>query len=181
MAGEGQKLVKDSLEEEPKLPLTPMIDVVFQLLIFFMFTMRFSGGEGWLESQLPTNRGLGYEGTPPITLQEVRIKLLWALRGNWGVLLREPSQDPDGNKGMTVLKVSKTYFMKPNGRPDWDRLLAALKRAKAKYRPSKEYPTLPVIIEGYKMVEFQNVVSALNTAIKAGITEITFAAPEKPF
>ena len=97
------------------------------------------------------------------------------------MLLREPSQDPDGTKGMTVLKVSKTYFMKPNGRPDWDRLLAALKRAKAKYRPSKEYPTLPVIIEGYKMVEFQNVVSALNTAIKAGITEITFAAPEKPF
>ena len=48
MAGEGQKLVKESLEEEVNLPLTPMIDVVFQLLIFFMFTMRFSGGEGWL-------------------------------------------------------------------------------------------------------------------------------------
>ena len=39
-------------------PMTPMIDIVFQLLIFFMLTMQFKEVEGKLISQLPKDRGL---------------------------------------------------------------------------------------------------------------------------
>ena len=38
--------------------MTPMIDVVFQLLIFFMLTMQFKEIEGKLLSQLPKDKGL---------------------------------------------------------------------------------------------------------------------------
>ena len=36
-------------------PLTPMIDIVFQLLVFFMLTMQFKESEGKLLSQLPSD------------------------------------------------------------------------------------------------------------------------------
>jgi len=40
------------------LNMTPMIDVVFQLLIFFMLSMKFVQAEGSLLSQLPKDKGL---------------------------------------------------------------------------------------------------------------------------
>src|SRR5436190_15412420 len=43
----------DSLDE-PQINLTPMIDVVFNLLIFFMLATRFSDMERQFDVQLPT-------------------------------------------------------------------------------------------------------------------------------
>jgi biopolymer transport protein ExbD len=37
-------------------PMTPMIDVVFQLLIFFLLTMKFTIQEGELLTHLPRTR-----------------------------------------------------------------------------------------------------------------------------
>jgi len=183
MAGQAERIIKESVEESPELPLTPMIDVIFQLLIFFMFAMKFSGGEGWLYARLPTNRGLQYSGTPPITLQEVRVKCLWVRKGvpnpTWRDLIREPTQDPTGKLGTIYLKIDRTPCGIP-GRPDWRKLLERLKVAKSRFRPTRHYKSLPVIIEAYKMVPFKYVIYALNTVIKAGVTEITFAAPEIP-
>ena len=61
--------------EDPQteaLNMTPMIDVVFQLLIFFMLTMQFQEVEGKLLSQLPK------VGTHPTTAplrEELRISI----------------------------------------------------------------------------------------------------------
>ncbi|MCX7703223.1 MAG: biopolymer transporter ExbD [Planctomycetota bacterium] len=197
MAREGKKMLEDAMNEEMSLPLTPMIDVVFQLLIFFLFAMKFSGYEGRLYAKLPTNRGLGYEGTPPITLQEVRIKLLWVQKGNWSKrMLPEDYEQARKNpgtrawweqNGMTVLKIRDDFLMKggglnsPEAVPDWNALLARIKKGIQNFKPTKSYPTLPVIIEGYQLVPFQHVVSALNVCVKAGVKDITFAAPEIPF
>ena len=38
-----------------EVPLTPMTDIVFQLLVFFMLTMQFKESEGKLLSQLPSD------------------------------------------------------------------------------------------------------------------------------
>jgi biopolymer transport protein ExbD len=53
--------------------MTPMIDVVFQLLIFFMLTMHFKEVEGKLLSQLPKSHGPRTSDVPPPPLQELRI------------------------------------------------------------------------------------------------------------
>ena len=44
--------------EESELDMTPMIDIVFQLLIFFLLSAKFIALEGQLSSYLPKDRGL---------------------------------------------------------------------------------------------------------------------------
>ncbi len=55
------------------LNMTPMIDVVFQLLIFFMLSMHFKEVEGKLISQLPKDKGLAPTHVLQPELQEVRV------------------------------------------------------------------------------------------------------------
>ena len=69
------RAVKEIVEEtKAELSITPMIDVVFLLLIFFLLASRFKAEEGDVKSYLPKNRGQG-TSTPTIDLYEVRVKL----------------------------------------------------------------------------------------------------------
>ena len=43
--------------EEAEMDMTPMIDIVFQLLIFFLLSAKFISLEGQLSSYLPKDRG----------------------------------------------------------------------------------------------------------------------------
>lgn len=52
-------------------PMTPMIDIIFQLLVFFMLTMKFVVQEGELLSHLPRGHGPGHD----ILIDEVRVYL----------------------------------------------------------------------------------------------------------
>jgi biopolymer transport protein ExbD len=52
------KSVEEMNKEETKMDMTPMIDVTFQLLIFFMCTLHFSTAEGILSSNLPKDEGI---------------------------------------------------------------------------------------------------------------------------
>ena len=52
------KSVEEMNKEETKMDMTPMIDVTFQLLIFFMCTLHFSTAEGILSSNLPKDVGV---------------------------------------------------------------------------------------------------------------------------
>ena len=45
-------------EDIPKPNMTPMIDVVFQLLIFFLVNMKFKTLDMKIEAFLPKDRGL---------------------------------------------------------------------------------------------------------------------------
>ena len=98
MTQESKKMKQEALDEEPGLMMTPMVDIVFQLLIFFMLACRFRTTDGQLHAFLPKNRGMGTQGPAVINLNEVRIKLLWVYPGT----TRE-TRDPA--KGETILKV----------------------------------------------------------------------------
>ncbi len=52
-----RKTRSDRAEEQASLPLTPMIDVTFLLLIFFLCTLRFRALEGKLTAALPRDAG----------------------------------------------------------------------------------------------------------------------------
>ncbi len=167
-------------KEKAELAITPMIDVVFLLLIFFLLASRFKSEEGDVKSYLPKDRGQG-TSTPTIDLYEVRLKLLWYDDQN------RPTTDKD--IGHVVLKVGKeTYPIKPledkvtrkvEAFPNWEYLLERIKDFKAGYKGQGK-KGLPVIIDARKQVPWKHVVAALDTCMEAGIQDITFAAPAKP-
>lgn len=77
--------------------MTPMIDVIFQLVLFFVFSMKFIAFEGQLQAYLPKDRGQG-PGTPvsidPIT---ATIFLEWASADGGRVIARtDKYYSPDG-------------------------------------------------------------------------------------
>lgn len=56
--------------------LTPMIDVTFLILIFFMLTIRFRTLEGKLDSQLPKQQGVNPAHSDPVVRARIVIEVL---------------------------------------------------------------------------------------------------------
>jgi hypothetical protein len=61
--------------EETAMNMTPMIDIVFQLIVFFLLTLRFSAPEYRIESQLPKDRGIDKLPQFVSDLQAIKVKL----------------------------------------------------------------------------------------------------------
>lgn len=158
--------------------LTPMIDVTFLLLIFFVLNIKFKTEEGEIESYLPKNRGQG-SGTPQIDLSEVRLKLLWYSKAG------SPTKNDNGT---VIVKIDRKAYNGPGDldSPDWtessvwDNLLADLQGYKENYKGTAD-KGLPVIIDAREQVPYKYVVRALNEVVKTGLKDVTFAAPEKPY
>ncbi|MGE0708890.1 MAG: ExbD/TolR family protein [Planctomycetota bacterium] len=162
--------------DEVELDLTPMIDIVFNLLIFFMCATKFRTPEGVIEAFLPKDKGQA-AGTPQIDLNEVRIKLLW---------YDESGRPTKEDRGCVVLKVGDDKFNNagdfergrfPEMSDVWKNLHAKLLEFKAGYKGSSA-KGLPVIIDARRQVPTKYVISALNEVVRAGISDVTFAAPE---
>ena len=163
--------------------MTPMIDIVFNLLIFFMCATKFRTEEGQIEAYLPKNRGQS-SGTPQIDLNEVRIKLLWYDRGGRPTTVKNTRAG-----GCVVLKLGDETFNNAGELEDmrhfeggqiWKDLFDKLTAFKKGYTGSGE-KGLPVIIDSRKQIPTKYVISTLNEVVRAGITDVTFAAPEVPY
>jgi biopolymer transport protein ExbD len=113
--------------EETALNMTPMIDIVFQLIVFFLLTLKFVTPEHKIDSQLPKDRGLA--ATPQFVsdLQAIKVKLF-----------RKDKDDPV--KAFTKIKVGNNWETKfPAGQwkgagdadsermAEYDRVMASLK------------------------------------------------------
>ena len=71
---------KTSAKMQP--PLTPMIDVTFQLLLFFILTFTFRESEGLIPGTLPGN----FQGEPAPDAQSIHIKIHTAAGDPTGVV-----------------------------------------------------------------------------------------------
>lgn len=176
MSQQSRKMREEAVNEEPGLMMTPMVDIVFQLLIFFMLACRFRTTDGQLDAYMPKNRGPNERGTPPIHLGEVRVKLLWIIPGT----TRETRNPVNGE---TLLKIGQIRFGNERNRfgeilPNYKGLYSYICKARDRHRPTKNYPTLPVIIDARPQVPFKQVMYAMNECVRAGIKDITFAAAE---
>ena len=76
---------KAEIEEVP-MELTPMIDVVFLLLIFFIVTMKFKVLEGKLETELPKDVGVNPQEIDEI-LEKIEIDIQPDKSREYGILL----------------------------------------------------------------------------------------------
>ena len=99
---------------EFELNMTPMIDVIFQLVLFFVFSMEFLAFEGQLNAYLPKDRGLDPPPGPPIIIQQITLALVWDPQDGGSVTCRAaPYVPPDGGAPQD----SYLFPMDPGVRP----------------------------------------------------------------
>ncbi len=163
-----------------ELDLTPMIDIVFNLLIFFMCATTFRSEEGMIQAFLPKDLGPSNKPSAAIDITQVRVRLLWY--GPDG----KPTRDRIGH---VVLKIDHQRFNAPGDfealehpetSPVWKDLHERIVEFRDAYS-GESLKGLPVIIDARKQVPTKYVISTLNEIVRADIEDVTFAAPEIPY
>jgi len=143
------------LSEEDTVDLTPMIDVTFLLLIYFMVTTMLKQPEAELSITLP--------GKP----QNTDIKpmpMLSVVIGDYGEVVLNGSEIEDGSD----LEMPDLVANLKTQKGMRDQLIATGAR-------SKEEAELKVQIESSGIAEHQSSISVLNACALAGIEKITFS------
>jgi len=141
------KLRRRSFDEKVEIPITPMIDAVFLLLIFFMVTSTLHRQEADISFALP---GVA-EQSEPVEIPDEQIIEIYA---NGSVLLNDLEYDT------------------PESR-DLPQLVQMLTRFKATADASKVEAMITVAPED--SVKQQRVVDVLNACAAAEIENVTFA------
>jgi len=138
---------KDSPKMQPR--MTPMIDVTFQLLLFFILTCEFRESEGMIPGTLPSKGSIAQEvsDTPPP--DPIQIKVI-------------PSAD----------RLSASYELTGVGVAISLRELGPLLQARQEQIGSRE---VPIVIFPNQDVPWGFVVEAFNQAKKANFEKIGFA------
>jgi len=160
-------------EENCEMEMTPMIDVTFLLLIFFMCTLKFKTLEGKLAAYLPKDVGVNTTQAEPIEKVEIMIRVL-----NPGNKIK-PQDGSAYNESVGgrfvydstrqvqyAVGTTKTQSLKTLG----DKLTELHRRD----------PERPATIDARSGVIYADVVKVLDEAIAADFTDITFvgAYPE---
>lgn len=170
----GKSRIPPEPEDPASFNMTPMIDVVFQLLIFFLLSPMHTSMEGKLQSILPKDKGLFSNAVPTPEINEVRIKLKY-----------------DKNKKSTAVStgfqgkepIGEVYPSRDN--PDAAKrnppVYAALRdRVQVLYKQvaSSRDPTqkAPVIIEANGDTPYEHVIGVMNACKENGVVNIEFAA-----
>jgi len=133
-------------------PLTPMIDVTFQLLLFFLLTTEFRVAEGNIPGTLPQAPSAATATPEEVPLDPVKILVRPA-----GELLQQ-----------AVFEIEGAAFQLASPEKLYEQLVSRRKQAGG----SKE---IPVVIHPRYDVRWDFVVEAFNQAVRAEYKNITFA------
>jgi biopolymer transport protein ExbD len=131
--------------------VTPLIDIIFCLCIFFMCSFHFKQLQGSLDSWLPQNVG-GHQGPATLAPEEVRVFLRTRPGGTEIAFGSRPCANLDELEG--VLK------------QEWDDLGTRSKQ-----------DVTSVIIDGEPGVPWRDVVGVIDRMKKLGIHKVEFAQP----
>jgi biopolymer transport protein ExbD len=155
-------------EVEIKQDMTPMIDVVFQLMIFFMCTIKFKVLEGKLMAYLP--KDVGVNPTPPTDVLEkvdIVIKVL-----KEGKKLHPLRDEPWVEGPYRYGPDRKLQFQVNSGTYTDVKELGSRLKALHEASPERAATIDP---RGKPMpTTYADIVLVLNTAVLAGFNDITF-------
>jgi len=154
------KIKKPSDPAKMQPPMTPMIDCVFNLLIFFILTPSFDLSEGYLTTNLPRSSG-PVAGKPQVTEQRLKVELF------------DVSQDGQYVDGAKNEYCSITFNETTNLGSNFDALRAALEDKRAAGLAA----TTPILISPTMACRHKWVVRAFDAAVAARYNNIQFAVP----
>ena len=142
-----------SPQEEVTINLTPLIDIVFLLLIFFMVSTTFSK-ESQLRIRLP-------DASPDAVVEQRPSRLVVAITASGDYSIRGPNE----STGQHLLSRERSV------------LAQAMAKAKAKVAQGAD--DLVVVIRADRKTPHEAVVRAMDVARKLGLVRITFST-QKP-
>ena len=137
--------------EEVEMELTPMIDVVFLLLIFFIVTMKFKVLEGKLVTELPKDEGTS-AGDPPL-IDKIEIDIETSSGSADGFIVKV-----NGQTMPNMATFRQTLGRYVSAAPEGESARGTL------------YPRPPV--------NYEQVVKVIDNCLMADLTDITFAGVE---
>ena len=141
--------------------MVPMIDVVFQLLLFLMIMPATGEQEGYLPTNLPENVGQ----TPGLVLKPVDIAFRIDL------LHVEPYEG--ANKSLAIVRLNQEEL--PGNRE----LRMRLRQARARLEATgADIGKTPVLISPDMGVWYKHVVAAFDASVDAGFKNIQFTIPK---
>ena len=143
-------------EENPvSINVTPLVDIIFCLCVFFMISFKFKQIEGKFDTWLPKNKGA--EGMPlKAVIQEIRVALLW-----------------DDAKSTVVRKFGTNIV------PEDDELQKLIGDSYEDYKLLNN-PDIGLTIDADARVPWDAVVNVLNLGKRVGIAKIEFAFGAPP-
>ncbi len=184
--------------EDMRPNLTPMIDIIFQLLIFFVLTAKFVALEGQLQAYLPKDRGADGPPMPQLAddvllfLHRVEDEIICStINYQFGDVSKPEHRfprDPTSQRTASGGWSTQTTWGEGDNRVDVSLDYAAPHLADVEkylqYR-SEQYKVsgisakgLPVELKIADDVEWQMAVALLDICKRVGITDVTFAGDE---
>jgi biopolymer transport protein ExbD len=146
------------------LNMTPMIDVIFQLLIFFMCSLHFKVLEGKLLSYLPKDKGIYNTPVTELELNEVRIRLVY-------------DEGLDASNPMAKWR-TRIYIGRDRLCKDFEEMGEVVNSSYNQMKTALNGKEPPVKLDPDKKVPCQSIVSAFDQCRKYNITRVEFAAKE---
>jgi biopolymer transport protein ExbD len=155
--------------EKVEMEMTPMIDVTFLLLIFFMCTLKFKTLEGKLAAYLPKDVGVNQSQAEPIE----KVEILMKVRSEGNKL--EPRKKGEADKpydgeGRFIYDSTRVieYSVGPKKTTNLKDIAQRLKELHLKD------PERPATIDARPGIVYGDVVPVLDVALGADFTDITF-------
>jgi biopolymer transport protein ExbD len=144
-------------EENPVgINVTPLVDVIFCLCVFFMISFKFKQLEGKFDSWLPKGKGTSGAIAAEGILDEVRVAMWW-----------------DENAGVSVRQIGQRRVSND------DELAQLIKEGHdAWVRQNK--PDTPVTIDAEARVPWSDVITVMNLCKRNRIDKIEFALGAPP-
>ena len=173
--------------EETEMNMTPMIDIVFQLIIFFLLSLKFKAVDRRIDSALPKDRGIQATQQFVDELPMITVKLF-----------RQNMEDPDTDNQWTTVKVGNNYrFELPKGvwaneaikdrerQEEYDKIFADIEIAiretwaKMDNNPEAKGEIKTPRPKGLK-VPHGDVIRVLSTFITVGVSDVKFEGAPAP-
>ncbi len=137
--------------------ITPLIDIIFCLCIFFMCSFHFRQLEGKMESWLPKDRGVNATPVTKVEIEEIRIFLKF-----------------NKNATDTADAVRRQIMSKPI--TDDNNFRTVLRGLVANYN-QKDMKDVPVIIDSDPDVPWKDVVNVLSLCRLEKLEKVQFSGP----